>query len=279
MPMPVVDAHHHLWDLNVLRYPWLESGGPLARNYLLDDYLADAAPHGVVKSVHLQAECDASDPVAETRWLQHIADKRGFPHGIVAFVSLEEERAGRLIDDHLLYRNVRGVRQILDSDPHQLLTDPCWRQGFALLGVRGLSFDMQVHPLQMPRAADLARSFPTTQVVLNHTGMPHQQDAAGIESWRRGMRLLAAEPNVAVKISGHGMFDGSWTSDSVRPIIVETIRLFGPWRCIFASNFPVDKPAAGFGRVLTAFQEAIAGFPDAEQRAMLHDNAVRIYRL
>jgi predicted TIM-barrel fold metal-dependent hydrolase len=149
-PMPVADAHHHLWDLKALRYPWLQgppgaegfSGdtSPIRRDYLIDDFLADSSSSGVVRSVHVQAEVDPSDPVAETRWLQGIADERGFPHGIVAYVALDKKDAEAIIEGHCQYANLRGVRQLLNwhSTPPYTQAD-CgnysgsgWRRGSRL---------------------------------------------------------------------------------------------------------------------------------------------------
>jgi predicted TIM-barrel fold metal-dependent hydrolase len=296
--MPVADSHHHLWDLKALRYPWLQgppgaegfSGdtSPLRRDYLIDDFLADSTGSGVVRSVHVQAEVDRSDPVAETRWLQGIADAHGFPHGIVAFVALDKKDAETIIEGHCQYANMRGVRQLLNwhsnpafrqTDRADYMMDPGWRRGFALLARYGLSFDFHVHPSQMDDAASLVNAFPETSIVIDHTGLPLDRDEAGLSEWRRGMRTLARSDNVAVKISGLGMFDHHWTAGSVRPFIEETIEIFGPGRCMFGSNFPVDRLYSDYARVVSTFRQAIAGYTPEEQQLMLHDNAVRFYRL
>jgi len=291
--VPIVDAHHHLWDLRALRYPWLTQPAPdrgvagdiepLRRNYLLDDYVGDAAGCDIVRSVHVQAECDPADAVAETRWLQAIADTHGYPHAIVAYVALHLPDAAEVIHAHLQYRNIRGVRQLLNwhddpakrqTDRPDYLTDPAWRRGFSLLGQYGLSFDLQIYPWQMADAAALAAEFPETQLVVNHTGMPIDQTRTGLAAWRAGMRSLAERPNVAVKISGLGMF----TADP-EPLIKQTIEIFRVDRCMFASNFPVDRLYSSYATLVENFAHAIREYSPAEQRAMLHDNAVRLYRL
>src|SRR5260370_30155737 len=120
--IPVADAHHHLWDLKALRYPWLQgppgaegfSGdtSPLRRDDLIDDFLADSAGSGVVRSVHVQAKVDPSDPVAETRSLQGIAHAPGFPHVILAFLTLYRKDADTIIESHCPYSNLRRVRHL-----------------------------------------------------------------------------------------------------------------------------------------------------------------------
>jgi predicted TIM-barrel fold metal-dependent hydrolase len=109
--------------------------------------------------------------------------------------------------------------------------------------------------------------------------MPIERDAEGLARWRRGMARLAEHPNVAVKLSGLGMFDLSWTTDSIRPFVVETIGAFGVERCLFASNFPVDKLMSGYDRLWASFAEIAAGFSEDERSKLFHDNAARVYRL
>ncbi len=145
---PIVDAHHHLWDLAANRYPWLE--GPmhdrgwgdwsaLRRNYLVADLLADAASQNLVKSVHVQANVDPSDPVAETAWLDAVArrpDARGLPSAIVAFADLSSPDALACLERHARASDrMRGVRQVLNRHPNptlnraarDFLSDPAWR--------------------------------------------------------------------------------------------------------------------------------------------------------
>lgn len=299
--MQIVDPHHHLWDLSALRYPWLQGAvseapfgdtGELRRNYLVNDYLADTASWELVRSVHLQAECDHADSVAETRWLQSVADHPdscGFPHAIVAFADLSADAAAvdALLAAHRQFRNLRGIRQILSHHhdprlaqaPRNYLEDARWCENFRLLERHGLSFDAQLYYQQMPLAAGLARRYGGTTIIINHTGTPAEKDQAGRAGWRAGMRALAACDNVAVKISGLGMFDPHWTVDSIRPFVLETIEMFGVGRCMFASNFPVDRLFGSFDRLFGTFAGITASFSGAEQRALFHDNAVRIYRL
>jgi len=298
--MQIIDPHHHLWDLERHRYPWLRPETPhpagdltpICRSYRLDDFLADAAGLDLVQSVHLQAEIDRGDPVAETAWLQAIADapgSRGFPHGIVAFADLADPTVEATLERHCQYANMRGVRYILNHEAGEplycaaergdWLRDPQWRKGYALLGRYGLSFDLQIFWQQMDDALDLARAFPQTQILLNHTGMPRKRDPDYVQAWRRGMRTLATAPNVAAKISGLGMFHHDWTADLIRPFVLDTIEILGADRCMFASNFPVDKLHADYGAIWRAFDRITADFAPGERRKLFYDNAKAFYRL
>jgi len=298
MPLPIIDPHHHLWDLEHNRYPWLQARPlaprlegdiePIAKTYGIEDYLADVQNQSVVKSVHVECGWDPDDPVGETAWLQSVADQYGFPHGIVARAELDAPDIEKILAGQAEYKNVRGIRHIVcwHRDPVKsygcrpnLLSDSQWRRGFALLQKFGFSFDLQLYPLQMAEGVDLARSYPETLIILDHAGMPVDRDEEGIRTWREGLGGFAATPNVAVKISGLGAFDWRWTVDSLRPFVLETIDTFGIDRCMFASNFPVDKLYSDFDTLYGAFHSITRDFSPDEQRRLFHDNAERYYRL
>ncbi|MBX5132403.1 amidohydrolase family protein [Rhizobium lentis] len=293
----IIDPHHHLWDLENYSYPWLCQPGepvapiagslrPIMKTYLLDDYMADAKKWNVVKDVHLDAL--SADIIAETKWLQDIKNRTGKPNGFVAHADLEAPDVDEVLAAHAKCKDTRGIRQILNWHPDpkytfnqrsDLLTDPHWLKGYKLLKKYDFSFDLQLYPHQMPAAAKVAADNPETIVNLNHTGMPLERDDAGVQLWRDGMRSLARSSNVNAKISGLGMVMPDWTVDTIRPFVLETIEIFGVDRCMFASNFPVDKIYASFDRIYEAFFEIVSGFSSVDKQKLFHDNAQRIYRL
>ncbi len=292
----IVDAHHHLWDLGRgYNYPWLQDRplgegllgniGPIAVDFGVADYRKDSARYEVVKSVHIEAV--PQDAVEETRWLQGVAETDGLPHAIVARVELQKPDAEARIAEHRRYRNLRGIRHIVNwhANPkwtfndRDFLQDDAWRNGFALLKKYDLSFDLQLYPAQMMEAARLARRHPETLIVLDHTGMPVERDADGIAAWRSGMQALAGCDNVVAKISGLGMVEWRWTELSIRPFVLETIDFFGVDRCMFGSNFPVDRLYSSFDGLYGAFEKIVAGFSEAEKTRLFHDNAIRVYRI
>lgn len=296
--LAIVDPHMHLWDLSRISYPWLTpplpqgiTGDvtPIARNYLLDDYLQDiAAPDSHLRPtrvVHVEAGANPADSLAETRWLQSLADTRGFPHAIVAHAELEKPGAASLLAQHAGHRNVRGIRQILNwhpdpaktYTPHDLLTDDAWQRGFALLARHDFSFDLQIYPAQMPAAARLAARHPDTPIILNHTGMPADKDPAGIAAWRTGMRALAAQPNVFAKVSGLAMLDWHWSRESLQPFVLETLEIFGGNRVMIASNFPVDRLFGTAGAFFDAYRSILAGASEEERAQLFARNAERVY--
>jgi predicted TIM-barrel fold metal-dependent hydrolase len=296
--LPIVDAHQHFWDPERNYLPWLCDEPPIAfrygdygalkRSYLPADYLRDAAGHEVIGTVHVETEWDPDDPVGETRWLQDIIAESGFPHAIVAQAHLDWPDVEAVLEAHCRYPRVRGIRHkpTAAASPAEMvagapgsMSDPAWRRGYARLQDHGLSFDLQAPWWHLGEAAALARDFPKTQTILNHTGLPADRSPEGIAGWREAMRTLAAEPNVAVKISGLGQPGRPWTVESNGPIVRETIEIFGVDRCMFASNFPVDGLCATLDTILSGFKEVVRDLPPADWQKLFCDNARRIYRI
>lgn len=297
--MQVIDPHIHLWDLRTHRYPWLENPGvsfvgdarELKHDYLLADLRGEAGEIEILKVVHVEANYDPADPVEETRWLQGIAGEagsHGMPNGIVAAADLAAPNAAQVLEAHAAFANTRGVRQILNVHENKLfdyigrhlMRDSAWRENFALLRRYGLSFDLQLYPLQMDEAAALAEAHADTQFIVNHAGMfVDRNSVAGYRAWRDGMRRLAGCANVAVKISGLAMFDHHWTVESLRPYVLETIDTFGVERAMFASNFPVDRLFGSYQDLWQAYASIVADASAAEKDALFRRNAERIYRI
>jgi predicted TIM-barrel fold metal-dependent hydrolase len=294
----IVDPHVHLWDLSRAHYAWLQDeplphnpAGDMSliahRDYGLADYRADTAGWTVDKIIHVECGLPRGAQLAETDWLKTLADDSGFPQGIVAGADLLDPDLDALLEAHAARRNVRGVRQIVcwHADPaktytaRDLLLDPAWEAGFARLARYGLSFDLQLYPSQMAAAAALADRHPDIPLIVNHAGLPTDRDPAGIAAWRDGLRGLAARPQVSIKISGLGITDRAWTTESIRPVALECIEAFGAGRAMFASDFPVDKVHGSFDAVFSAFDAITAGFSDDERERLFAANAEATYRI
>lgn len=296
-PEPIIDAHHHIWRQSDLA--WLQGEmqprifgpyRPIMRDYPLAEYLEDVRPHGVVGSVYVQANWPARREVDEALWVQSVAASGplGFPRGIVAFADLAAPDAASVLDAVAAIPNVRGIRQQLHwhqtplyrfAPRPDVMNDAGWRRGFALLESRNLLFELQVFTSQMADGAALARAFPGTSIVLEHAGMLEDRSPEGWAAWRTGMRALAACPNVSTKLSGLGTFVHAASADLMGPVVRETIDIFGPERCLFGSNFPIEKLWTSYGALVEAFRSAVADLAPAERAAILHDNARRSYRL
>ncbi len=290
----VCDAHIHLWDLWTRLYPGLEtpstgfigSNAAIARSYLLPEFLAEGGTSvNVVAAVHVEAF--PTDPLAEVRHVQGMADLSPIPLAIVGNADLTQPDVGDLLDRMKDFGALRGIRQVVNLHPDPTLTyvkkdflaDPAFHQGFGTLGPRGLGFDLQLYPHQMVAAAGLARAHPDTSIILNHAGMWADRTLPGWQAWKQGLRTLAACPNITVKISGLGMFDLHPTVESLRPLVLETIEAFGIGRSMFASNFPVDKLFSSYPALWGMFDQITAGFSTSERAALFEGNARAVYRV
>ena len=295
---PLVDAHHHLWDLSLGKHPWLSEQKreemvfgdprPLFRDYLPSDFRSDAKHQNLVASVHVEAGWDPLDPVGETLWLDSLAAQHGLPTALVVHAPLHKPEADSVLAAQSAFKRVRGVRFILSwhSDPRKnfaarpdYMEDSNWLAGFARLRRYDLSFDLMLYPGQLEQATQLAARFPDIQIILNHAGSPADRAPEDMERWRRGLKLLAANPNVAIKISDLVAYDHDWTLDSLRPVVLTCIDAFGIERAMFASDFPVAGLHATYDQVFDAFKAIVADFSPAEQRRLFHDNAAQFYRL
>ncbi|MBM4418120.1 MAG: amidohydrolase [Chloroflexi bacterium] len=314
--LPIVDAHHHLWD----RPGW---------RYLLDALLKDLnSGHRIVATVFLQCRAmyrangpDEMRPVGETEFVNGVAAMSAggtygptqICAGIVGYADLRRgARAREVMEAHLRAGGgrFRGIRHISawDSDPALvnpanaappgLLASRAFRDGFAQLAPLGLSFDAGVMHPQIPEMTDLARAFPTTAIVLNHVGTPigigryaGRRDAVFAE-WAAAMRDLATCPNVTVKVGGLGMringfpfHEGAAPPDSAalaaawRPYVDLCIEQFGTARCMFESNFPVDKGSYTYAAYWNACKLLTRGASAEDRARLFHRTAAQVYRL
>jgi predicted TIM-barrel fold metal-dependent hydrolase len=304
----IADPHVHYWRPET--HAWLREvlpGGaahatpygrfaPIAKPFTPAAHAAEL--HGfapLAKSVYIQSNMHATSgaPVAETAYMQGLADACGFPSGIIAWAPLDRpDEAAAVLAQHGAFANFRGVRFMLDFDAARpelcqaahggYMAAAAFVAGARLLESSGLVFELQVCAAQLEEAAAFATRFPKLQVVLNHAGFPLRGE---YDAWHAGLAALAAQANVACKIGGLGAYDGGFSRDEARPHVRACLALFGPARCMFASNLPVDLvdwPHPGGPSERWRGYEALAleaGLDDKQLAALFHDNAVRIYAL
>jgi len=297
MPRRIVDAHHHFWDLGRNHHPWLSDEPPIAfrygdysalrRNYLRDDYLRDVEQAGleVQGTVYVETEWDPADPLGEMRFIEAYRRETGLPTVAVAHARLDDPKAEALLQYQASCRFVRSIRHKPRANPRPGMGEPggmadtAWRRGFALLPSLGLRFDLQTPWWHMHEAAELARGFSTTQIIINHAGLPADRSTEGLAAWRSAMSLVADCPNVCVKISGIGVPGQAWTAQANADIVRHLIDVFGVNRCMFASNFPVDSLCGSFAQIFDGFGQIVADLSADEQDALFRTNALRVYAM
>jgi predicted TIM-barrel fold metal-dependent hydrolase len=159
------------------------------------------------------------------------------------------------------------------------MQDERWLRGFANLAKYGLSWDLRVPYWHLGEAAQVARAFPETPIVLNHTGFPWDRSPEGLAAWRRAMAILAREPNAHLKVSEFGLKDRPWDYESNRRIVLDAIAIFGIERCMFGTNFPVAGLRIGYDELVAAVRRMFEGFSEHDRERFFVTNAVKFYRL
>jgi predicted TIM-barrel fold metal-dependent hydrolase len=317
--LPICDPHHHLWDRSDFatqpRYLLEEllrdtgSGHNIVRTVFVEcqamyrqDGPAELRPVGETEFVQGIAAQGASGRYGAT----------AVAAGIVSFADLTlGDAVAPVLEAHAVAgdHRLRGIRHSCAHDPSPqissykrpprgLLLDPRFRAGFKRLQKAGLSFDAWLYHPQLAELVDLARAFPDTIVVLDHIGGPigvgpyaGRRDAV-LQDWQRGITALASCPNVVVKLGGLGMSISGfgWHERDKPPSSAELAKAFAPYylfcierfdvdRCMFESNFPVDKVSYSYAIMWNAFKRLTAGFSAGERAALFHDTAARVYRL
>lgn len=296
--LPIVDAHHHIWDLALNAHPWLVAEpmlpfrygdySAIRRSYLPADYRRDIRRFNVVKTVYVEAEWESADPIGETRWVHEMAARHGLPNAMVAQAGLDRADAAEVLAKQAAFPLVRSVRHKPKSAARRQdarrgepgsMDCPRWREGYTLLARHKLHFDLQTPWWHFAAAAELARDFPATTIIVNHTGLPSDRSPEGLAGWRGTCELLAREPNVMLKISGLGVPGRRWTPELQGPVVRDAIAIFGAERAMFASNFPVDSLVATFDEIYGSFLAITQELTPQLRRQLFHDNAARVYRL
>jgi predicted TIM-barrel fold metal-dependent hydrolase len=293
---PIVDCHHHIWRLNDL--PWLNGPiiprifGPyeaIQRDYLVTEYRADAEASGVSKSVYTQVNWPLERSVDEVRWVQGVADETGWPHAIVGSADMFDASCADVFAEQVESSPLlRGTRLQLHWHERELyrfaagpnmMDDPMFRKNLGLLEQYGWVFELQVFGPQMADAARLVADFPQLTFVLVHAGMLEADDAETVALWEAGMAMLAAQPNVVVKLTGLGTFTRSVDVDHISQIVARCLDWFGADRCMWGSNFPVEKLWTDYATLVHAFGAALADADDRTRAAVFGGTAARVYRL
>ncbi len=311
----ICDPHHHLWD-------------HVTHRYLLDEFKQDLdSGHRVVSTVFVECasmyNVDAAvalAPVGETEFVNGVAAMSAsgaygtgrIAAGIVGFADLMLGReVAAVLDAHMgASSRFRGIRHATGWHESQSIRnshsnpvagqmgDSTFREGFAELAPRGLSFDAWFYHPQLKELIDLADAFPNTQIILDHFGGPlgvgpyEGKAAAVFEVWRKDMMILAKRPNVAVKLGGLVMPINGFglhkrrkppTSDELKALTGDYYRCaieeFGPERCMFESNFPVDRQSCSYLVLWNTFKKLVKDASPDEKASLFHDTATRIYRL
>ena len=286
----IVDTHLHLWDLNVIRPPWIEAATGRAREVLARDYrLADFAEAArglkVTRAVYMEVDVAESDEVKEAEYVSRLCAEGRSPL-VAAVISGRpaSDGFGDYLDRFRGNPYIKGLRQVLHTGatPPDYCLEPAFVRGVRMLGDRGLSFDLCLRNDQLEAGAGLIERCPGTRFVLDHCGNPHA-GSNDLDGWRRGIEKIAGLKGreVVCKISGlYGNVKAAdWPAERLAPIVRSVIDLFGWDRVIFAGDWPVVNLGASYRAWVDALKQIVRADPPEAQAKLFRDNALRFYRL
>ncbi|MEQ8718998.1 MAG: amidohydrolase family protein [Acidimicrobiales bacterium] len=287
--IPFVDAYHHITEPSRNPYEWLTEDGAIYTDYLgdyklvradwpMERLLREFYGSNVVKSVHVEAAWSGPDPVDETRYLARVTAEHGFPHAYVVLCDMDRDASAQL-DAHLAASPlVRGVR--IREHPEGG-GDARFLDNLRACAERDLHFETRAWPGRLMDAHASAVAVPELDFIVGASGMPMADTPEEFELWRTELGALAELPNVHCKIGGLGMQQHHWTVDSIRPWVLAMIELFGPQRCIFGTNWPVDAVYGSYLMTVDAYRRILAEADTSPEdtRRMLCTNAEAFYRI
>lgn len=296
--LPILDAHHHFFDLSDGHYPWLtDAYNPtfflgdyraICRDFLPADYRAATAGFNVTGTVHMEAERVQSEQTSENDFVSRLNATSGLPCAAVAHVYFTQDNCEAVLKIHAAHPLVRGVRSKPVTAPDAVssvrgtpgsMQDEAWLRGLAMLEGLGLSWDLRVPYWHLEEAAEVVRGIAGTTVILNHLGLPLDRSDGELAVWRRGMKALADCPNVYLKVSELGLKGGVWDSASNRRVIRESVDMFGYKRSMFASNLPVGNLSASFEQMVSDTTAALPDATEAQLRDLFAQTCQRVYQV
>jgi len=272
----MLDSHVHLWDLAVREQAWIPAGSPLRRSFDVCDLRSALAGTPVTAVILVQAMNDAD----ETADLICCAENVDIIRGVIGWTDMRSPDFALALSALMSTGRLLGLRHqaLAEADPAGWLRSPEARRSLAILDAAGLPFDLMIRPAHFAAALEAARDHPSLQLVLDHLGKPPVASGE-LEPWASGVRALAAEPNIACKLSGlQTIASPDWTYGELAPYIDVALEAFGPARLIFGSDWPVSSQAASYSRVCEVAQVACSALSGPERTAVLAGNGRAIYR-
>ena len=274
----MIDSHQHFWQVGRFDYPWMTKDlGVLYRDYLPNDLQPILQNNHVDKTMLVQA----SNSVAESRWLLELANASSFIAGVVGWIDLISPDVNRQLDELCADQKFKGVRHLVESEPNDdWLVQPAVLSGLKQLSARGISYDLLVHTRHLKHVPRVAESCPELPLVIDHLAKPPIARKE-IREWSQALQPLASYTNINCKLSGLVTEANwnSWQTEDLRPFVDLALEYFGPDRLMFGSDYPVCLLAASYDRVLDSFQEILTSVSDADRDKIFSQNAAKFYRL
>ena len=260
----------------------------IRRDYPIQEFIKDSGSQGVTASVYVQVNWPNGEDVSEAAWVQATADKFGWPNAIIGHVDFASDQCCKVLSDLAKIPLMRGIRQQIHwhQNPQycfavepDIVLNSNWRRNFALLQDYNWCFELQVFASQMRNAAKLAAEFRETPMILQHCGMPEDNSITGMAFWLEGIKFLADQPNVFCKFSGLGTFLRQNSTDFISDVTGHCLELFGANRCIYGSNFPIEKIWTPYSNLINSYFHSLSGLSRPEQKQIFYSNAKEVYKI
>jgi predicted TIM-barrel fold metal-dependent hydrolase len=316
--IPICDAHHHLWEFRPEPEHYQRYLLPELAADLNSGHNVRSTVFIEVRARYRTDGPEAMRPVGEVEFVEPLATESAsgkygparIAAAIIGYADLKlGERVAPVLEAQQAAspKRFRGIRHATGWDPDPalakrdiqgLLSSDNYRAGARVLASMGLCLENSLYHPQLPELAEFARAVPNLTVVLNHIGglvrigSYANRDNEVLSAWRHGIAAVAQCPNVILKLGGVGQvrFGFDWhtrakpigseeLAAALSPLMHYCIEQFSPERCMFESNFPVDKISYSYNVVYNAFKRLSQGYSATERAAMFHDNAVRVYRI
>ncbi|HEV2268704.1 MAG TPA: amidohydrolase family protein [Steroidobacteraceae bacterium] len=279
--MKVIDTHAHFWDVDALRYPWIESGSVFDRTFSLHDYQRASAAIPITRMIFVEADAHSSCSLREAQWAQDLASVDGRIHGIVARVALTGN-ADVLADLEAAAAIplVKGIRDNIQNHPRGFALQSAFVHGVKAVAKLGMHFELCLRHHQLGETIELVSQCPDVPFVLDHCAKPDIRSGAR-EPWLSQIREMAARPNVVCKISGlvtEADWE-RWQPEEVLWYARQAADAFGPGRILFGSDWPVNEAAGGYPKWFQVADVLGSAWTAPERESFFWRNAERVYRL
>ena len=278
MPYDKIDAHHHLWKYSVAEYPWIsENMDTLRRDFLIQDLV------GVLEESHIEGAItvQATQTLAETRWLLDLASRNDFIRGVVGWVALADPKVERDLESLSTHAKLKSVRHLLHDEPddfYMLRED--FNRGINLLNDFDLRYDLLIFERHLQQTIQFVDRHPNQIFILDHMAKPRIGEGM-MSPWKENLTELARRENVFCKLSGLVTEASwqSWTEADLDPYLQVVLTAFGAKRVMFGSDWPVLLLGSSYKRWVDTVRRGISHLSEYEQERIVGKTAVEVYRL
>ena len=295
MKIPIIDSHHHVWEQSDIE--WLQGDiqprifgdyTSIKKDYLIDDYIDDVVDFNVEKSVYIQCNWTKSRCLDEARFIDECYNKSGWPCAFIGYCDLLDANAREMLDRLFDYPLTRGIRMQLHwhkndlysfANSPSIMDDKIFNKNFKHLIKHDAVFELQVFQGQMQSTQKLIDRYPDINFILQHAGMPHDLSDDGMKEWYNFITKLSEYKNLFIKLSGLGTFINQNDPKFINEIVNKVLKIYSSDRCLFGSNFPIEKIWCNYGDIIDAYNAATSKLSEIDKKNIFYETANRLYKL